>query len=315
MTSSRRDRTPFSVDRRWPRARPTSPSSASLTFHARRPLPLRPNNNAYPTRRQFSRSSARRSAACNFPTRNSPRNPARPLRRSRKCSRGNSIAPRATRSRTVLRAQSRRPCEPCANNWHPAEQAVEGLAQFTTSYNDMTGELYLVWDPVRKMAIAFDTGADCRKCLGAPAARSRDQAHPPHPRASRSRGRSRAPRAGNRGVGLPFKSRERAAGGADGRRRHAFEVGGLTVEALLTSGHSAGGMSFFIGRYCDRRSRLSAIRFSPGRWEAAKSPTTDAPRTILTKILTLPNETDALSRSRSPHDRRRRKRAQPIFRR
>src|SRR5689334_12778830 len=41
----------------------------------------------------------------------------------------------------------------------------DGLAQFTTDYNGMLVNAYLVWDAGSKHAIAFDTGADCNGML------------------------------------------------------------------------------------------------------------------------------------------------------
>ena len=42
----------------------------------------------------------------------------------------------------------------------PLEE-IDGLAQFNTTYGDMTVNAYLVWDPATREAVAFDTGADC----------------------------------------------------------------------------------------------------------------------------------------------------------
>src|SRR5436853_4611310 len=45
--------------------------------------------------------------------------------------------------------------------WKPTElENFDGLAQFSTSYDGMLVNAYLVWDPVAKHAVAFDTGAD-----------------------------------------------------------------------------------------------------------------------------------------------------------
>lgn len=43
--------------------------------------------------------------------------------------------------------------------WYPQPVALEGLAQFNTTFHDMTVNAYLVWDPATKEAVAFDTGA------------------------------------------------------------------------------------------------------------------------------------------------------------
>ena len=42
---------------------------------------------------------------------------------------------------------------------------INGLAQFNTTYGDMTVNAYLVWDPATREAVAFDTGADCSDML------------------------------------------------------------------------------------------------------------------------------------------------------
>lgn len=44
--------------------------------------------------------------------------------------------------------------------WAPAPVEMPGLAQFNTTWHDMTVNSYLVWDPRTKAAAAFDTGAD-----------------------------------------------------------------------------------------------------------------------------------------------------------
>src|SRR6185503_14605170 len=50
-------------------------------------------------------------------------------------------------------------------DWHPAVVELEGLAQFSTRYDDMLVNAYLVWDPNSKDAVVFDTGADCSEIL------------------------------------------------------------------------------------------------------------------------------------------------------
>lgn len=43
--------------------------------------------------------------------------------------------------------------------WAPESVELEGLAQFNTTFHDMTVNAYLIWDPATKEAAAFDTGA------------------------------------------------------------------------------------------------------------------------------------------------------------
>ncbi len=52
------------------------------------------------------------------------------------------------------------------DQWVPERvQEIAGLAQFNTTYGDMTVNAYLVWDPASREAVAFDTGADCTEML------------------------------------------------------------------------------------------------------------------------------------------------------
>ena len=50
--------------------------------------------------------------------------------------------------------------------WRPKKiESLDGLAQFTTDYQGMAVNAYLVSDPATRVAGAFDTGADSREML------------------------------------------------------------------------------------------------------------------------------------------------------
>lgn len=52
------------------------------------------------------------------------------------------------------------------NQWQPQPvNKLSGLAQFTTWYGDMTVNAYLVWDPKTGEAASFDTGSSCQAML------------------------------------------------------------------------------------------------------------------------------------------------------
>src|SRR5262245_57351093 len=55
--------------------------------------------------------------------------------------------------------------------YQPADVKLEGVAQFTTPYEDVTVNAYLVWDPATKEAAVFDTGADASGMLAEAKAR------------------------------------------------------------------------------------------------------------------------------------------------
>ena len=56
----------------------------------------------------------------------------------------------------VLSLDGRALCEIAQSKWRPNKiQSLDGLAQFTTDYNGMAVNAYLVWDPAKRVAAAF----------------------------------------------------------------------------------------------------------------------------------------------------------------
>jgi hypothetical protein len=160
------------------------------------------------------------------------------------------------------------------NEWQPEEIApIDGLAQFNTSYRDMTVNAYLVWDPASRTAAAFDTGADCSEMLKRAAVEDLSftmilltHAHPDHVEdLDRLRGGTGAP------VYVP--ENEPVNGATIIGAGEEFDLGALSIEARLTSGHSRGGLTYVVTGSCRGRLRSSGIPCSPARWVAALSPT------------------------------------------
>lgn len=175
--------------------------------------------------------------------------------------------------------------------WEPAAvPAIAGLAQFNTPYHDMTVNAYLVWDPAARAAIAFDTGADC----GAMLERIREEnlvvklillthAHPDHVAdLARLQKETGAPT-----YLSEHESASGAKGIAEGRR---FECGVLRVSSRLTSGHSAGGMTFVV-EGLERPLAVVGDSIFAGSMGGGAVSYDDALRNNRVKILTLPNET------------------------
>ena len=167
---------------------------------------------------------------------------------------------------------------------------LAGLAQFNTIYGDMTVNAYLVWDPVAREAVAFDTGADCAEML----ARVKSEqltvklillthAHPDHIEDLAKLQRE---------TGAPTFISEReladkAEGIAEGRR---FECGALRIESRLTWGHSRGGMTFVVEGLARPLAIVGDSMFAASMGGGAVS-YGDALKNNLEKILTLPDAT------------------------
>ncbi len=177
------------------------------------------------------------------------------------------------------------------NEWIPEEiPPVAGLAQFNTRYGDMTVNAYLVWDPASRDAIAFDTGADCTEMLRRTSREDLNvklimltHAHPDHI-ADLERLRSET------GAIIYISEHEEADGAETIAEGEKFRVGALRIEARLTSGHSAGGITYFVTGLERPIAIVGDSLFAASMGGGAVS-YEDAVRNNLEKILTLPDET------------------------
>jgi hydroxyacylglutathione hydrolase len=174
--------------------------------------------------------------------------------------------------------------------WQPEEVHLEGLAQFNTPYHDMRVNAYLVWDPATNDAVAFDTGADCSALLEKSEAAGLTiglilltHSHPDHvadlDRLIRETG---AP--------VYLSKRESLPAAEPITAGEFFDVGGLTIEPILTSGHSPGGLTYFI-RGLDQPVAIVGDSLFAGSMGGGNVSYEDALRNNLEKILTMPNDT------------------------
>lgn len=175
--------------------------------------------------------------------------------------------------------------------WTPENvPAIDGLASFNTRYGDMTVNAYLVWDPASRAAIAFDTGADCTEMLRRSSREDLDvkfimltHAHPDHI-ADLERLRSET------GAVIYISEHESARGAETIAEGERFRVGALQIEARLTSGHSPGGITYFITGLAQPIAIVGDSIFAASMGGGAVS-YEDAIRNNIEKVLTLPNET------------------------
>ncbi len=176
------------------------------------------------------------------------------------------------------------------NKWQPNEVGVTGLAQFNTPYHDMKVNAYLVWDPASKGAVAFDSGADCSAILEKSKSAGLTiklilltHAHPDHVA-------DLARLAEATGAPVHLSEHEQALHAQPIKEGKSFCVGGLTIESLLTSGHSPGGTTFFV-RGLDQPVAIVGDSLFAGSMGGGNVSYDDAVRNNLEKILTLPNDT------------------------
>lgn len=166
----------------------------------------------------------------------------------------------------------------------------DGLAQFTTSYNGMLVNAYLVWDPDSKRAVAFDTGAESDPMLKLATKENLTiktilltHAHPDHV-ADLPRLREET------GAQVFAPAREPVPGADKIDEGQHFRLGKLDIEARLTWGHSPGGITFV----CTGLARPIAIvgdSMFAGSMGGGSVSYKDAVQNNLEKILTLPDET------------------------
>ena len=175
--------------------------------------------------------------------------------------------------------------------WQPEETGdLEGLAHFTTRYDDMTVNAYLVWDPATREAAAFDTGADCSGMLQFVTAQKLKvklilltHAHPDHVADLRRL---------RKGTNAPVFISERElipAAEAIEEGRH-FQLGKLDIESRLTWGHSRGGMTFVVNGLARPVAVVGDSLFA-GSMGGGSVSYQEALRNNVEKILTLPDET------------------------
>jgi hydroxyacylglutathione hydrolase len=178
-----------------------------------------------------------------------------------------------------------------AGRWKPAKlENFGGLAQFSTSFNGMGVNSYLVSDSETKSAAAFDTGADCAGMLRLATKENLSvklilltHTHADHVAdLPRLREETRAH------VFAPL--RESVPGAEPIEEGRHFHLGKMDIEARLTWGHSPGGMTFVVTGLARPVAIVGDSLFA-GSMGGGNVSYQDAVRNNLEKILTLPNET------------------------
>ena len=131
--------------------------------------------------------------------------------------------------------------------WAPDGVDLDGLAQFNTTFEDMTVNSYVVWDPSTKLAAAFDTGASAtamvefieKKGLTLDAIYL-THTHPDHVADVKGLRIAQQP------VWTCAKEPWDGPGAQEFDAGHEFAMGNLRIETKQTWGHSKGGVTYVI---------------------------------------------------------------------
>jgi glyoxylase-like metal-dependent hydrolase (beta-lactamase superfamily II) len=167
---------------------------------------------------------------------------------------------------------------------------IDGLAHLNTAFEDMTVNSFVVWDPASREAAFFDTGADGQPMLDVAAQHNLKvtqilltHTHGDHILdLDRLKEKTKA-----RAYVCEKEPLDGAESFAPGQ---AFAIGQLTVETRLTSGHSAGGVTYFI-RGLARPVAIVGDSIFAGSMGGGMVSYADALRNNREQILTLPGET------------------------
>ena len=176
----------------------------------------------------------------------------------------------------------------CAHkSWYPADPGpIDGLACFNTPYEDMTVNSYVVFDPVTKVAAAFDTGADCAGMLQLPV--KIQQLFITHIHGDHIFDLDRL--TAKTGARAFVSEREPVAGAESFPDGRAFAIGRLPVETRRTSGHSRGGVTYVVTGLSRRLAIVGDALFA-GSMGGGLVSYEEALRTNRESILTLPDDT------------------------
>jgi hydroxyacylglutathione hydrolase len=176
-------------------------------------------------------------------------------------------------------------------SWRPAPVAVAGLKTFTTPFEDMTVNAYLVWDAASKKAAAFDSGADVGELLAFAAANDLtiENVFITHTHGDHIFDLDRL--CEKTGARAWLGDQEPALAGTEiFSAEKKFSVGALTIETRLTWGHAEGGITYVV-RGLARPVAIVGDAIFAGSMGGGMVSYADAHRTTLEQILSLPGET------------------------
>lgn len=179
------------------------------------------------------------------------------------------------------------------DGWHPGEITLPPTA---AAYNvpfggDMTVNFYLVWDRDGGRAAAFDTGGDCGALLQTLRDKKLelDAVFLTHTHEDHIADLDRLTAETNARVYV--SELETISGATTVRDGESFTVGGLTITARLTPGHSPGGTTYVIEGLDPRLAVVGDAMFAASMGGVSPEKYSDALKANREKILSLPDDT------------------------
>jgi len=175
-------------------------------------------------------------------------------------------------------------------SWRPQPVSLDGLAQFTTAWDDMMVNSYVVWDAASGEAAAFDTGTDCTPILDLLKEKNLrlvcialTHTHGDHV-FELDRLKSKT------GARAIVSSREPIDGADPVADTEPFSIGKLRVTSRSTWGHSRGGLTYVIEGLARPVAVVGDAVFA-GSMGGGMVSYADALRTNREEILTLADDT------------------------
>ena len=172
----------------------------------------------------------------------------------------------------------------------PEGISLDGLEMYSTPFEDMWVNSFLVWDPRSGEAAAFDSGADCSALLASLERRSLSlktvfltHTHGDHV--------FEMDRLCSKTGAVAFvNSLEPISGAQTFEAGEEWAVGGLRIASRLTSGHSKGGTTFVVQGLARPVAAVGDALFA-GSMGGGMISYSEALRTNRLEIFTLPEET------------------------
>lgn len=172
----------------------------------------------------------------------------------------------------------------------PAPVGIEGLRQFSTPFDEMIVNSYLVWDLVSKSAAIFDTGSDAGDMLEAATALGVriEQVFLTHSHGDHIYDLDRVIEKTGAHAWAP--RHDEVAGAETFEAGRDFFIGALRIESRLTCGHARGGVTYVAYGLAQRVAVCGDALFA-GSMGGGMVSYADALRTNREAIFSLPDET------------------------